>query len=197
MLMLMTTMMMMMMIMLMLMMTTMMLMMWWWWWWWCWCWWRRWWWWCWWWRWWWWWWWFIFIFIIYDDDDDNDEDEDDGDDDVVVVVVCLFVCLFVRELLDKEASPFLLRLHGWLMPAPGVMHIVMETADTDLLTALKRDMSLKRRLNIAWEVGLGLKCIHDAGYIHEDLKPQNILVRLHLLPKNQKTLWPDVSLLFS
>ena len=106
---------------------------------------------------------------------------------VMMMLLLLFVCLFVRELLDKGASPFLLRLHGWLMPAPGVMHIVMETADTDLLTALKRDMSLKRRLNIAWEVGLGLKCIHDAGYIHADLKPQNILVRLHLLPKTRNT----------
>ena len=71
------------------------------------------------------------------------------------------------------------------MPAPGVMHIVMETADTDLLTALKRGMSLKRRLNTAWEVGAGLKCIHDAGYIHEDLKPQNILVRLHSILSSQ------------
>jgi len=34
------------------------------------------------------------------------------------------------------------------------------------------------RMNIALDVAKGLKAIHDIGYIHEDLKPGNILVCL-------------------
>ena len=84
-----------------------------------------------------------------------------------------------RQCLEKQASPspFLLRVHGWVMPEPGVLHVVTESVKTDLLAALAQGSTPESRLGIARDVASGLKSMHDAGYVFGDLKPQNILVR--------------------
>ncbi|PFX34056.1 Dual serine/threonine and tyrosine protein kinase, partial [Stylophora pistillata] len=83
------------------------------------------------------------------------------------------------------SHPNLLRLYGWVFPEPDVLHVVMEKAEKSLLCALKELASayaqssltkLIRRINMARDVAEGLKAIHAIGYIHEDIKPGNILV---------------------
>lgn len=78
------------------------------------------------------------------------------------------------------SHPNLLRLYGWIFAEPDVLHVVMERAERGLLHALKlqEGLTLFIRMNIALDVAKGLKAIHDIGYIHEDLKPGNILVCL-------------------
>lgn len=78
------------------------------------------------------------------------------------------------------SHPNLLRLYGWVFAEPDVLHVVMERAERGLLHALQlqEGLTLIIRMNIALDVAKGLKAIHDIGYIHEDLKPGNILVCL-------------------
>jgi len=57
----------------------------------------------------------------------------------------------------------------------------MERAEKGLLQALPEGITLFKRMDIALDVAKGLKAIHDIGYIHEDLKPGNILVCLILI----------------
>lgn len=76
------------------------------------------------------------------------------------------------------SHPNLLRLYGWVFAEPEVLHVVMERAEKGLLHALQEGITLFMRMNIALDVAKGLKAIHDIGYIHEDLKPGNILVCL-------------------
>lgn len=76
------------------------------------------------------------------------------------------------------SHPNLLRLYGWVFAEPEVLHVVMERAEKGLLHALQEGLMLFMRMNIALDVAKGLKAIHDIGYIHEDLKPGNILVCL-------------------
>ena len=53
----------------------------------------------------------------------------------------------------------------------------MEKAELDLTTALQQDsLSLKTRLKIAVDVANGLKAMHSANYVHQDLKADAILV---------------------
>ena len=79
------------------------------------------------------------------------------------------------------SHPNLLRLYGWVFAEPEVLHVVMEKAEKGLLHALQEELTLLIRMNIALDVAKGLKAIHDIGYIHEDLKPGNILVCLILI----------------
>ena len=85
---------------------------------------------------------------------------------------------FFRDIFARRgrAHPNLLYVLGWLMPREGVLQVVMEKARTDLLTALRRGMSPRRRLKVAADAALGLKAMHDVGYVYQDLKPENILV---------------------
>ena len=76
------------------------------------------------------------------------------------------------------SHPNLLRLYGWVFAEPDVLHVVMEKAERGLLHALQDELPLIVRINVALDVAEGLKAIHDIGYIHEDLKPGNILVCL-------------------
>jgi len=76
------------------------------------------------------------------------------------------------------SHPNLLRLYGWVFAEPDVLHVVMERAERGLLHALQKGLTQLIRMNIAHDVAKGLKAIHDIGYIHEDLKPGNILVCL-------------------
>ena len=87
----------------------------------------------------------------------------------------------------KGSHPNLLRLYGWVFPKPDVLHVVMEKAEKSLLCALKELTSawarsslskLITRIKRALDVAEGLKAIHEIGYIHEDIKPGNILVCL-------------------
>jgi len=53
----------------------------------------------------------------------------------------------------------------------------MDKAELDVTTALQQDLlSLKTRLKIAGDVANGLKAIHAAYYIHQDIKADSILV---------------------
>ena len=53
----------------------------------------------------------------------------------------------------------------------------MEKAELDVTTALQQGLlSLKTRLKIAGDVANGLKAIHEARYIHQDIKADSILV---------------------
>lgn len=79
------------------------------------------------------------------------------------------------------SHPNLLRLFGWVFPQPDVLHVVMEKAERGLLSALQRGLPLLIRMNIAVDVAKGLKAIHEINYIYEDLKPENVLVRLEAL----------------
>ena len=54
----------------------------------------------------------------------------------------------------------------------------MEKAERNLLRALQQGLPLIIRINIALDMAEGLKAIHDIGYVYEDLKPGNILVRV-------------------
>ena len=68
-------------------------------------------------------------------------------------------------------------MHGWLIPEPGVLHLLMEKAELDLTTALQQPLlALKTRLKIARDVANGVKAIHAAHYIHQDIKADSILV---------------------
>ena len=79
------------------------------------------------------------------------------------------------------SHPNLLRLFGWVFPQPDVLHVVMEKAERGLLSALQSGLLLPIRMNIAVDVAKGLKAIHEINYIYEDLKPENVLVRLEAL----------------
>ena len=53
----------------------------------------------------------------------------------------------------------------------------MEKAELDVTTALQQGLlSAKTRLKIAGDVANGLKAIHEAHYIHQDIKADSILV---------------------
>ena len=96
------------------------------------------------------------------------------------VSVSFLVLSVIRDIVVRcgGVHPNLLRVHGWLMPEPDVLHIVMERAETDLLTALRRRLALKKRMKIAIDVARGLIALHGASYVYQDLKPETVLVSL-------------------
>jgi len=86
---------------------------------------------------------------------------------------------FIREIQTRivKAHPNLLFVHGWLIPEPGVLHVLMEKAELDLTTALQKGfLPLETRMKIAVDVANGLKAIHSENYVHQDLKADSILV---------------------
>jgi len=63
----------------------------------------------------------------------------------------------------------------------------MEKAELDVTTALQQGLlSLKTRLKIAKDVANGLKAIHSAGYVHQDIKADSILVSCHYSGREQQ-----------
>ena len=79
----------------------------------------------------------------------------------------------------KPTCNNLLYLYGWLIPKPGTIQIVTERADCDLTTALQGGLSLKIRMKIAKDVANGIKAIHSANYIDQDIKADSLLVSRH------------------
>lgn len=70
----------------------------------------------------------------------------------------------------------LLRIFGWVFHGPDVLHVVMERAERGLIAALREGLPEIIRMNVAVDVAEGLKAIHDANYIYNDLKPGNVLL---------------------
>ena len=70
----------------------------------------------------------------------------------------------------------LLRIFGWVLHEPDVLHVVIESAERGLIAALREGLPEIIRMNVAVDVAEGLKAIHDANYNYNDLKPGNVLV---------------------
>ena len=84
-----------------------------------------------------------------------------------------------REIQARIGEPHrnLLHVHGWLIPESGVIHVLTEKADADVTTALQQgQLSLKNRMRIALDVISGIKAVHKALYIHQDIKAESVLV---------------------
>jgi serine/threonine protein kinase len=83
-----------------------------------------------------------------------------------------------RNIVDQlgELCRHHLQLYGWFFPEPEQLYIVMERANENLLTALRRGMSRKKRMDVAVDVARGLEAIHKVGYVYQDVKPQNVMV---------------------
>ena len=67
---------------------------------------------------------------------------------------------FFREIQTRieKAHPNLLFAHGWLIPQPGVLHVLMDKAELDVTTALQPSfLPLKTRLKIAVDVANGCR----------------------------------------
>src|SRR5262245_61901430 len=87
---------------------------------------------------------------------------------------------FRREILlaSKVTHKNILRIHD-LQESDGLSYISMNFVEGETLSAiLKRDGALPvdRVLPLALQLCEALKAAHDAGVVHRDLKPQNVLV---------------------
>ena len=95
-------------------------------------------------------------------------------------MVCVLHVYFIdREIQSRIGEPHrnLLHVHGWLIPEPGVIHVLTEKADTDVTTVLQKgQLPLKTRMRIALDIINGVKAVHKARYIHQDIKADSVLV---------------------
>ncbi len=59
----------------------------------------------------------------------------------------------------------------------GNPYIVMEHVDGEALSAVieRKDLTIERALEIATQIFDGLSAAHEAGVVHRDIKPDNIL----------------------
>ena len=85
---------------------------------------------------------------------------------------------FVREhaLVAGIDHPHVVKVHeAGMEPRP---YIVMEYLDGgDLITRMRRGMSLPDAVRVAKQIALALDALRDHGVVHRDVKPDNILFR--------------------
>jgi serine/threonine-protein kinase len=90
------------------------------------------------------------------------------------------VSRFVREgrALQNLRHPNIVRVIEHGVSASGDVWIAMERLDAVTLDALIRNRPLppQRAVKLAVDVASGLAIVHDAGIVHRDVKPDNILV---------------------
>jgi eukaryotic-like serine/threonine-protein kinase len=93
---------------------------------------------------------------------------------------------FEREARSASAlnHPNICTIHSFGELADGRRFIVMEHVDGATLRALNREPpDLARTVNIGRQLAEGLAAAHDAGVVHRDVKPENVMVRVDGLVK--------------
>lgn len=87
---------------------------------------------------------------------------------------------FLREVeaANRVDHPAIIRIHGWGEEA-GNTYIAMEYVDGQPLSKLLSPIApfpLAQTVRIVQQVAAGLACMHRAGLVHRDIKPDNIMV---------------------
>jgi serine/threonine protein kinase len=89
------------------------------------------------------------------------------------------VSRFLREasVMASVREPHVLTIHD-IAEEDGRHYMVMEYADAGTLAQalqLERNLSPYEALNVAIEVCMGLRAIHNKGIVHRDVKPANVM----------------------
>ena len=90
--------------------------------------------------------------------------------------------LSLRELdiMAKFLHPNLIHNHGLLIQSSlerTAVIILMPIAQTDLFAMMRSDtLTVFQKLNILYDIVLGVNYLHNNNYLHLDLKPMNILI---------------------
>lgn len=75
---------------------------------------------------------------------------------------------------DKSS---LVNCHGLWMPDRETFHVLFDKTDETIAEyVIRKQSSLKQRLELALKVGQGLQLLHRIQYVHLDLRPRNIRV---------------------
>ncbi len=105
----------------------------------------------------------------------------------------------VARFLDEHAiasavrHPGLIEIHAAQLDATGVPYLVMELLDGENLARLvDRDrVAIEAVVSIGMQVAAALAALHRAGYIHCDVKPDNVFVLYDELAEG----WPKLKVL--
>jgi hypothetical protein len=82
-----------------------------------------------------------------------------------------------KMLLDTLRHPNILRCYGSVTDDSGIPHLYLELC-VGTLEDLLRDgsLTLRDRVRLAWQICAAMAHVHSSGYLHADLKTNNILV---------------------
>jgi serine/threonine protein kinase len=82
------------------------------------------------------------------------------------------------ESLKLFKHDYIIKMHD-IYDSSSTVCIIMEFLEGDLFDYLKENnfnLPIERSRQVLYELALGIKCIHDKGVIHRDLKLENILM---------------------
>jgi serine/threonine protein kinase len=86
------------------------------------------------------------------------------------------------DIMSRINNPYLMNAEMVIteyLPVENIskVGILMEKADMDLNKAMhEKSFTMNDRFRVLQQITLGLKALHDSGYLHLDLKPLNILL---------------------
>ncbi len=82
------------------------------------------------------------------------------------------------EVVARLNHPHIVQLHDFGATEEGMLYLVMELVDGESLSHLiraERPIGSRRAIHLASQVLSALAAAHDAGVVHRDLKPDNIM----------------------